>query len=130
MSISVFADQAKFMAACGQTIDQRNEEQFQLYLRLIREEAGELMDAVATNNRPEIFDALLDLIVVTFGAGRSSGFPMAAGWEEVIRSNMAKIDPETGMVRKRSDGKILKPAGWKPPKLDEVLKDWDRIMRP
>ena len=32
MSISVFADQAKFMAACGQTIDQRNEEQFQLYL--------------------------------------------------------------------------------------------------
>jgi hypothetical protein len=39
---------------------------------------------------------------------------------------MAKIDPETGKVRKRSDGKILKPAGWEPPKLDEVLKDWER----
>jgi hypothetical protein len=35
---------------------------------------------------------------------------------------MEKIDPETGMVRRRSDGKILKPEGWQPPKLEELLK--------
>ncbi len=124
--VNVFADQAKFMRACGQTVGGNNPQQFDLYVKLIREEATELFDAMALNNRPEIFDALLDLIVVTVGAGLSAGFPMAAGWEEVIRSNMDKVDPETGMVRKRSDGKILKPEGWKPPKLDEVLKDWER----
>jgi predicted HAD superfamily Cof-like phosphohydrolase len=46
---------------------------------------------------------------------------MAVGWEEVIRSNMDKVDPETGMVRKRSDGKILKPEGWKPPNLSDLI---------
>jgi predicted HAD superfamily Cof-like phosphohydrolase len=40
---------------------------------------------------------------------------MSAGWETVIRSNMAKVDPETGRVRRRADGKILKPDGWEAP---------------
>jgi predicted HAD superfamily Cof-like phosphohydrolase len=119
--VNVFADQGKFMRACGQTVGENNPQQFDLYVKLIREEATELFDAMALNNRPEIFDALLDLIVVTVGAGLSAGFPMAAGWEEVIRSNMDKVDPETGMVRKRSDGKILKPEGWKPPNLAELI---------
>lgn len=119
--VNVFADQGKFMRACGQTVGENNPQQFELYIKLIREEATELLDAMAMNNRPEIFDALLDLIVVTVGAGLSAGFPMAAGWEEVIRSNMDKVDPETGMVRKRSDGKILKPEGWKPPNLAELI---------
>ena len=61
-------------------------------------------------------------MVVCIGAGLSAGFPMASGWAEVIRSNMEKIDPETGMVRRRSDGKIMKPDGWQPPKLEELLK--------
>jgi hypothetical protein len=34
---------------------------------------------------------------------------MLAGWDEVVRSNMAKIDPRTGVVNKREDGKVLKP---------------------
>jgi predicted HAD superfamily Cof-like phosphohydrolase len=40
---------------------------------------------------------------------------MSAGWEVVTRSNMAKVDPETGRVRRRADNKILKPEGWKAP---------------
>lgn len=120
--MNVFSDQAKFMQACGQTVGERNPEQFDLYLKLIREEATELFDAVATNNKPEVFDALLDIIVVCIGAGLSAGFPMAAGWEEVIRSNMDKVDPDTGYVRRRSDGKILKPDNWMPPRLAEILE--------
>ena len=110
-----FNDQAKFMRACGQRVGEWDSEQFDLYLRLIREEATELLDAVAQDNKVEMFDAILDLIVVCIGAGHSAGFPMSAGWETVIHSNMAKVDPETGRVRRRADGKILKPEGWEAP---------------
>ena len=120
--MNVFVDQLKFMRACDQSTGHWNAQQFELYLKLIREEATDLFDAVAQDNKAEMFDALLDLIVVCIGAGLSAGFPMASGWTEVIRSNMEKIDPETGMVRRSSDGKILKPEGWKPPKLEELLK--------
>lgn len=118
---NVFADQATFMRACGQTTQDWNENQFNMYLSLIREEAIELFEAVEENNRTEIFDALLDLIVVTVGAGLSAGFPMAGGWAEVMRSNMEKIDTLTGMVKRREDGKILKPDNWQPPKLADLL---------
>ena len=118
---NVFADQATFMRACGQTTQDWNENQFRMYLTLIREEAMELFEAVEENNRTEIFDALLDLIVVTVGAGLSAGFPMADGWAEVMRSNMEKIDTLTGMVKRREDGKILKPDNWQPPKLADLL---------
>lgn len=118
---TVFADQATFMRACGQTTQGWNEDQFVLYLELIREEAMELFKAAETNNRTEIFDGLLDLIVVAIGAGLSAGFPMADGWKEVIRSNMDKIDPDTGFVLRREDGKVLKPKDWQPPKLADLL---------
>ena len=42
-------------------------------------------------------------------------------WDEVLRSNMSKVDPETGRVRRRADGKILKPEGWKSPDLESIL---------
>ncbi len=70
-----------------------------------------------------MFDALLDIIVVCIGAGLSAGFPMQKGWDEVIRSNMDKVDPETGYVRRRSDGKILKPENWTPPRLAQMLEE-------
>ena len=120
--MNVFVDQLKFMRACEQTTSHWNAQQFELYLKLIREEATELFDAVAQGDKVETFDALLDLIVVCIGAGLSAGFPMASGWAEVIRSNMEKVDPDTGMVRRRSDGKILKPEGWQPPNLADLLK--------
>ncbi len=118
---NVFADQATFMRACGQTTQGWNEDQFRMYLTLIQEEFAELCEAVDESNRTEIFDALLDLIVVTIGAGLSAGFPMAAGWQEVMTSNLGKIDTVTGMVLRREDGKILKGPNWQPPKLADLL---------
>lgn len=118
---SVFADQATFMRACGQTTQGWNEDQFVLYLELISEEVAELSNAAETNNRTEIFDAILDIIVVAIGAGLSAGFPMSEGWKEVMRSNMDKIDPDTGFVLRRADGKVLKPRDWQPPKLADLL---------
>lgn len=116
---SVFDDQAQFMTACGQTVGQENREQFRLYLDLIQEEVDELMTGPSDVDR---FDALLDIIVVCIGAGHSLGFPMAAGWDAVHLSNLRKIDPATGQVLRRADGKILKPEGWRPPNLARLLE--------
>jgi predicted HAD superfamily Cof-like phosphohydrolase len=120
--MSVFEEQAKFMLACGQTVGRMNDAQFDLYARLIAEEVGELSTAMTLGDKAEVFDALLDIVVVCIGAGHSAGLPLEAGWREVIRSNMAKVDPETGLVKKRADGKILKPEGWTPPRLAALIE--------
>jgi hypothetical protein len=36
-------------------------------------------------------------------------------------TNFAKINQTTGKVIKREDGKVLKPVGWKAPKLTPFL---------
>ena len=83
-----------------------------MYLNLITEEYTELQEAVDANDSLEQLDALVDILVVTIGAIRAAGWDGAGAWEEVMRTNFAKIDKETGKVRKREDGKVLKQEGW------------------
>lgn len=109
-----FQDQTKFMQACGQTTDRFNRDQYELYCNLIKEEFGEL---VASSTKIDDLDALVDILVVTIGAINSLGADAEGAWNEVMRTNMAKIDPVTGLVRRRDDGKVLKPEGWQPPDL-------------
>jgi len=117
-----FRDQEKFMRACDQSTDNMNVDQYGLYLNLIEEEYKELTEAVEAQNRKEQLDALIDILVVTVGAIHSAGFDAEGAWKEVMRTNFAKIDKETGKVRKREDGKVLKPVGWTPPDLEPYLK--------
>jgi len=116
-----FRDQEKFMKACGQTVDTFNNEQFSLYLNLIKEEYNELFTANNEDDRVEMLDALIDILVVTIGAIHSAGFDAEGAWREVMSTNFAKIDKETGLVRKREDGKVLKPIGWIPPNLEPFI---------
>jgi len=117
-----FKDQEKFMKACGQTVDTFNKDQFDLYVNLIDEEFKELKEAIANNDIVEVLDALEDILVVTIGAIHSAGFDGEGGWKEVMKTNFAKVDKETGMVRKREDGKVLKPVGWIAPDLKPFVK--------
>ena len=117
-----FRDQEKFMRACDQSVDQWNLDQFELYTKLIDEERDELETAIVAGDRVEILDALTDILVVTIGAMHSAGFDAEGAWKEVMRTNFAKIDHETGKVRKREDGKVLKPVGWTPPDLALFVK--------
>jgi predicted HAD superfamily Cof-like phosphohydrolase len=112
-----FRDQEKFMKACDQSTDTFNEAQFEMYKNLIEEEFNELVAAETANDRVEQLDALIDILVVTIGALHSMGADAEGAWKEVMRTNFAKIDKETGKVRKREDGKVLKPVGWMPPEL-------------
>lgn len=118
MTTNVFKDQEKFMLACDQSVT-GDQAQFDMYINLIEEEFQELQDAdtdVAT------LDALIDILVVTIGAIHSMGADGERAWIEVMRSNFAKIDHDSGKVRKREDGKVLKPDGWKPPELEQFLR--------
>ena len=119
----VLDDQKKFMVACGQTVDEYNPNQFNLYKELIGEEVGELIQAIRNNDRVEQLDALIDILVVTAGAIHSLGADGTNAWNEVMRTNFAKVDPTTGKVRRREDGKILKPDNWQPPQLQSYVQN-------
>ena len=116
-----FRDQEKFMKACDQSVGEFNVEQFNLYTKLIEEEFKELKLAIDNNDKVETLDALIDILVVTIGALHSFGADVEGAWKEVMNTNFAKIDKETGKVRKREDGKVLKPIGWTPPELKPFI---------
>jgi predicted HAD superfamily Cof-like phosphohydrolase len=118
-----FRDQEKFMRACDQSVDSLNTAQFEMYKNLIEEEFNELVTAENDNDPVEQLDALIDILVVTIGAIHSMGADAEGAWKEVMRTNFAKIDHETGKVRKREDGKVLKPIGWTAPNLKPFIKE-------
>jgi predicted HAD superfamily Cof-like phosphohydrolase len=115
---NVFNDIELFATACDQPASPEN---YKMYLGLIDEEFNELLDAVTIDDKVEQLDALVDILVVTVGAIRAAGWDGEAAWKEVMNTNFAKIDADTGKVIKRSDGKVLKPEGWTAPELSQFI---------
>lgn len=118
---SPIGDVNQFMVAAGQTTLKNNPDQAALYKKLILEEYSELMAAFDDNDDVEILDAIFDLSWVCFAYAMSRGWDMHSAWNEGAGSNLSKIDPTTGKVIKREDGKILKPAGWQPPNFSKFM---------
>lgn len=116
--MSVFEDQKKFMIAVDNTVDVLNKTQFELYLKLLCEEFVELIEGLETGDREEQLDALIDLMVINIGCLHSLGVNAEGAWNEVVRSNMSKVDSVTGKVLKREDGKVIKPESYSPPNLN------------
>ena len=114
-------DTIKFMRACGQT-ETGYGEQSDLYLNLIIEEFNELLDAYDARDTVEIADACADLKWVLEGMEHTLQIPQQQVWDEVARSNLAKISDD-GTVLRRADGKILKPHGWTPPDIKSILDE-------
>ena len=113
-----FKDVDTFATACDQSPSVEN---YEMYLDLIDEEYIELQKALRQRDPVEQLDALVDILVVTMGAIRAAGWDSEAAWNEVMRTNFAKVDPTTGKVIKRADGKVLKPEGWKAPELAQFV---------
>jgi predicted HAD superfamily Cof-like phosphohydrolase len=115
----VFTDVSVFLSAVGQetpaTPQKTISDQAQLYKQLIEEEVTEFWEAEAVGDDVEEIDACFDMIWVIVGYMKSRGWDCEGIWDEGAKSNLSKIDPVTGLVRKREDGKILKPEGWQPP---------------
>ena len=120
-----FTDVNVFMRAAGQHIPPFNaneSDQSELYKKLIMEEYSEFVEADLLNDDTEKADACFDMIWVIIGYMLSRGWSVEEIWDEGAKSNLAKIDPTTGKVIKRDDGKILKPEGWKPPNFAKFVK--------
>lgn len=90
----------------------------ELRIQLINEEAAEFAVVGPAGDVVGAIDALCDLLYVTYGAAVALGIDIEPFFDEVHRSNMAKV----GGTR-RPDGKWLKPAGWQPPELARILEE-------
>ena len=115
----MYNDVVKFIEACDQP---RTEQNADLYARLIVEEYKEFVEADNIGDQVEALDGCMDMIWVILGHCYMKGWDVQGAWNEVARSNLCKINPETGKVIKREDGKVLKPEGWTPPSLEQFTK--------
>jgi predicted HAD superfamily Cof-like phosphohydrolase len=104
-------DVARFMLACDHRLS--DTETSKLYWNLAGEELKELMDA---DNFVDELDGIIDSIWTLIGYGLARGYDIQGAWNEVARSNLAKINSD-GQCAKNADGKVIKPAGWTPPNL-------------
>lgn len=135
--MSIFYDVDAFMKAAGHGPDPKK---VSLYLDLVREEMGELEQAMADYHASEnlhdeqlakadALDAICDTIWVLVGLSKVMDLPIEWGWDCVTLSNARKIDPELGTMLRDESGKIMKPPGWKPPDLVKVIKDYERTKQ-
>lgn len=92
---------------------------------LITEEYKEYLAAEKENNIVAIADALADMAYVIVGCAIEYGIPLDDVWDEVHFSNMTKVDKATGKIKRRTDGKILKPKDWKPPNIESALNNYN-----
>ena len=114
MSLDVLA----FLQACDQKSSKENS---QLYFELIKEEFEEYIAAHQIEDEVEMLDACMDMIWVILGFCHMKGYNIYGAWDEVAKTNLSKIDAKTGKVIRRSDGKILKPEGWKEPNFSKFI---------
>lgn len=89
---------------------------------LIMEEVFELKDAVFANDKVETADAIADILFTLFGLAAKSGQMeiVEASLNEVITSNWTKLKGEKVVL---PNGKIGKPKGYKPPKLEPIVRE-------
>jgi len=131
--MSVFSDVEVFMKAANHTPDLKR---VGLYLDLVREEIGELEEAMAAHHAAEnkqdeqiakadALDAICDSIWVLIGLGKVMDLPLEWGWDEVTITNLKKIDAELGTVMRDENGKIQKPAGWRPPDMLRIIQQFE-----
>jgi predicted HAD superfamily Cof-like phosphohydrolase len=85
--------------------------------RLLDEEIEELREADASGDIVELADALADIVYVLVGTAVSHGIDLRPVWDEVHRSNMAKV-----AGRALGDAKARKPEGWTPPDVAGCLE--------
>jgi predicted HAD superfamily Cof-like phosphohydrolase len=106
----------KFGVRVGTTPSPISEKDAELRISLIDEEAEELCDAILHQDLVKIADGVGDLIYVAIGAALEFGIDMQPVWAAIQTTNMLK---QGGA--KRWDGKIMKPEGWQPPQIDQIL---------
>ena len=66
-------------------------------------------------------DAMVDAWYYMLNASCKNGIDLSKVFDEVHKANMNKRDPITNQFIRRADGKVLKPPGWKPANIRNVV---------
>lgn len=118
--------------ACPTVPTKLDTDTLRLRLRLIAEEADELLQSCQISRNcqisniysddvdySEFLDALADLEYVIAGTYVAMGIDGEAVFQEVHRSNMAKKGGHLNEV-----GKFIKPATWTPPNIQQFVESF------
>lgn len=92
-----------------------SEQDHELRYKLLVEEHEEFVSAHDTNDFVEMYDALLDIIYVSYGTMLTYGMPAFEGHNEVHASNMSKS------TKKNEFGKTIKGKDYFRPNLPSIL---------
>ncbi len=119
-----FESVKKFMKTFGQEVKEKaefpNDKITSLRLDLIKEELGELKDAIDKKDIKEVADALTDILYVTYGAGHAFGINLDKCFEEVQNSNMSKLSQD-GKPIYNEKGKVMKGPNYFKPDLKKFV---------
>jgi len=113
--MSIFKDQADFMALANQDLNVGRSKQADMYVTLIAEESFEFAETQYPDYVGHVTDDIkeaLDVIVVAAGYLNTILGPdkAQAAWNLVHETNLAKLK---GTVEKREDGKVVMSKEWK-----------------
>ncbi len=119
-----FESVKKFMETFGQEIKEKasfpNDKISSLRYDLIKEELGELKEAMDNKDIKEVADALTDILYVTYGAGHAFGINLDKCFEEVQNSNMSKLGKD-GKPIYNDKGKVMKGPNYFKPDLGKFV---------
>ena len=122
--MSNFESVKKFMETFGQEIKEKasfpDDKIISLRYELIKEELGELKEAIDSKDIKEVADALTDILYVTYGAGHAFGINLDKCFEEVQNSNMSKLGPD-GKPIYNDKGKVMKGPNYFKPDLNKFV---------
>ena len=122
--MSNFESVKKFMETFGQEVKEKaefpNDKITKLRYDLIKEELGELREALEKKDIKEVADALTDILYVTYGAGHAFGINLDKCFEEVQNSNMSKLGKD-GKPIYNEKGKVMKGPNYFKPDLEKFV---------
>jgi predicted HAD superfamily Cof-like phosphohydrolase len=115
---------SEFHTALGLPVNDTTRTLNKLRADLIREEAGELADAVEANDYLGMAKESADVLYVTYGTALTHGYDLDAAMEAVHESNMTKL--VDGKPIMREDGKVLKGPNYRAPDLSHCVPEVSR----
>lgn len=91
---------------------------------LMKEENKEYIVACQNRDKVEILDAAVDMLYILAGTINQHGLQnvIETAFNRVHENNLTKIGPD-GKVLRNPSGKILKPSGFVPVSLDDLVKE-------
>ena len=114
-----------FMQTFGQEVKLKpsfsSEKINDLRYNLIKEELGELKQAMDDKDLLEVADALTDILYATYGAGIAFGIDLDKCFEEVQNSNMSKLGVDGKPIYNEA-GKVMKGPNYLKPDLSKFVK--------